>query len=318
MPGDKLGAENGTRRENMLDIVMRAGCFVAIIILGYGLKRIGFFKQEDFTLLSRITIRITLPAAIITNFSGMRIDSGMLILAPIAICCGGMYILLGYFLNRQKDKEDQAFAMLNLAGYNIGTFVLPFAQSFLGPTGVIATSLFDTGNSVICLGGAYSLASMVKDGSGFSLRRIGRALLHSVPFLTYITMLAMSLLHLAVPKPIVSCAGIIGNANAFMAMLMIGVGFQLKGDRRQLGKIARILAVRYGLGTVLALLFYFCLPFAAEVRQALVILALSPIGSAVPAFTGEMKGDVGLSSAINSITIVISIVITIILLTLML
>jgi len=302
----------------MLDIVMRAGCFVAIILLGFGLKQIGFFKQEDFTILSRITIRITLPAAIITSFGGKQIEGSLLILAPIAFLCGGVYILLGYLLNRKKGREAQAFSMLNLAGYNIGTFVLPFAQSFLGPMGVIATSLFDTGNSVICLGGAYSMASMVKDGGSFSFRRIGKALMRSVPFVTYVLVLLLNLLKLRLPAFVMNCAGIIGNANAFMAMLMIGVGFQLKGDRKQLGKIARILLVRYGLGAVWAILFYFCLPFAVEVRQALVILAVSPIGSAVPAFTGEMKGDVGLSSAINSISIIISIVITIILLTVML
>jgi len=46
-----------------------------------------------------------------------------------------------------------------------------------------------------------------------------------------------------------------------------------------------------------------------EVRQALLILAFSPIASAAPAFTAEMDGDVGLSSAVNSISIVVSIVI---------
>ena len=302
----------------MLEIVMRAGSFVAIIFLGYGLKRIGFFKQEDFTILSKITIRMTLPAAIITSFGGKQIEGSLLILAPIAMGCGSVYILLGYLLNRKKGAEEQSFSMLNLAGYNIGTFVLPFAQSFLGPVGVVATSLFDTGNSVICLGGAYSVASMVKDGSGFSLRRIGRALVRSVPFVTYVSMLLLNLMKLPLPGFFMSCAGIVSNANAFMAMLMIGVGFQLKGNRTQIGKIARILLIRYGLGAVWACLFYFCLPFAVEVRQALVILAVSPIGSAVPAFTGEMNGDVGLSSAINSISIMISILITVVLLTVML
>ena len=121
-----------------------------------------------------------------------------------------------------------------------------------------------------------------------------------------------------VPDPVMSCAQIIGNANAFMAMLTIGVGFKLEANRTQLGALARILLIRYGVGAVIACLFYFCLPFAEEVRQALVILALSPVGSAVPAFTGELKGNVGLSSAINSMSIVISIVIIITLLTVML
>lgn len=302
----------------MLDILMRAGSFVAVILLGYFLKKIGFFKQEDFTILSRITIRITLPAAIITSFAGKQIDMALLSLVLLAIGCGLLYMAMGFFLNRKKSREERAFAILNLPGYNIGTFVIPFAQSFLGPMGVVATSLFDTGNAVICLGGAFSVASMVKDGSGFSVKRIGKALVRSVPFVTYVLMLLLNLVHLPVPGFVLSCAGIIANANAFMAMLMIGVGFKLEGDRSQIRTIVRMLSIRYGVAAVLALIFYFVLPFELEIRQALVILAFSPIGSAVPGFTGEMKGDVGLSSALNSLAIVISIVITVILLSAML
>ncbi len=302
----------------MLDILTRAGCFVAIIVLGYFLKRIGFFRQEDFTLLSRITIRITLPAAIIVNFAGKQIDPAMLGLGLLGLGGGMIYIVLGYILNLRNGKEQRAFEMLNLPGYNIGTFVLPFAQNFLGPTGVIATSLFDTGNSVICLGGAYSLAAMVKDGNGFSAKRILKALSTSVPFMTYLIMVLMNLSRIPVPGFVTSCAGIIANANAFMAMLMIGVGFRLDGDLSQIGRIVRILSVRYGVAMILALIYYFVLPLDVEVRQALVILAFSPIGSAVPGFTGELKGDVGLSSALNSISIVVSIVIIVTLLSVML
>lgn len=302
----------------MLEIMIRAGSFVAIIILGYVLKRIGFFRQEDFTILSRITIRITLPAAIIMNFAGMQIDPAMLSLGLLGFGGGAIYIFLGYMLNRRNSREQQAFEMLNLPGYNIGTFVLPFAQNFLGPLGVVSTSLFDTGNSIICLGGSYSMASMVKDGCGFSFKRILKAMATSVPFVTYVIMVTMNLLHIPVPGFVVSCAGLISNANAFMAMLMIGVGFKLEANRAQMGRIVRMLFVRYGIASVLALIYYFVLPLDIQIRQALVILAFSPIGSAVPGFTGELKGDVGLSSALNSITIIISIVMIVTLLSVML
>ena len=302
----------------MLDILIRAGSFVAIIFLGFALKKIGFFKQEDFTILSRITIRITLPAAIVMNFAGKQIDPAMLGLGLLGLGGGAIYIALGYFLNRKNSKEQQSFEMLNLAGYNIGTFVLPFAQNFLGPVGALSTSLFDTGNSIICLGGAYSLAAMVKDGKGFSVMRILKAMATSVPFMTYVIMVTITLAKIPVPGFVTSFAGLIANANAFMAMLMIGVGFKLESNRSQLGRIARILIVRYAVAAVLALVYYFVLPLGLEVRQALVILAFSPIGSAVPGFTGELKGDVGLSSALNSIAIIISIVIIVTLLSIML
>ena len=295
------------------------GSFISIIVLGYFLKKIGFFRQEDFSLLSKITIRITLPCAIITSFAGKTIDPALLSLTFLAIGCGLLYVLIGYTINRRNDKEQQAFEMLNLPGYNIGTFVIPFAQSFLGAMGVIAVSLFDTGNAVICLGGAYSLAAMVKDGDGFSLKRIARALLKSVPFVTYMIMLLTNLFRVPVPSFVLSVAGIGSNANAFMAMLMIGVGFKLElGNKKQVGTIVKLLSIRYGLATVFSLIFYFLLPFELEVRQALVILAFSPIGSAVPGFTQELKGDVGLSSALNSFAMVISIAITVVLLLVML
>ena len=302
----------------MLDLLIRAGSFIFIIILGYFLKKIGFFKQEDFTLLSRITIRITLPAAIVMNFAGKQFDPAMLGLGLLGFGGGAIYIALGYLLNRNHSREQQSFEMLNLPGYNIGTFVLPFAQNFLGPMGALATSLFDTGNSIICLGGAYSLAAMVKDGRGFSFQRILRAMATSVPFVTYVIMVTVTLAKIPVPGFVTSVAGLIANANAFMAMLMIGVGFKLESNRSQLGQIAKMLLVRYGIAAILALIYYFALPLALEVRQALVILAFSPIGSAVPGFTGELKGDVGLSSALNSITIIISIIIIVTLLSVML
>ena len=301
----------------MLDVLIRAGSFVFIIFLGYGLKRIGFFKQEDFVLISKITIRITLPAAIIVNFAGKQFDTSLLFLSLLAILCGTIYILVGFLMERKRGKDNQAFSMLNLSGYNIGSFVIPFAQSFLGPMGVIATSLFDTGNAVVSLGGAFSLASMVKDGNGFSFKRLLRSLSRSVPFVFYMLMLFICLIDLPIPVFVTSCAGIIGNANPFMAMLMIGVGFHL-GDTSNMETILRLLAVRYGIGALFAIVCYCFLPFALEIRQALVILAFSPISSSVPGFTGEMKGDEGLSSALNSISIVISIVITVVFLSIML
>ena len=302
----------------MVDILTRAGSFIAIILLGIFLRKIGLFKAEDFSVLSKVTLKITLPAAIITSFAGKEIDLGMLSIVFLGLGCGVVYMLTGFLINLRKPKEQQAFDILNLPGYNIGCFTMPFAQSFLGPTGVIVTSLFDTGNAFICLGTAFGVASMVKDGTGFSFKRVLKALSKSVPFLCYLVMVTLNLLKIQLPNAIVSCASIMGNANAFIAMLMIGVGFKLSGNRSQIGYLARMLLLRYGIATVFALIFYFLLPFALEIRQALVILVFSPIGAAVPPFTEELKGDVGLSSALTSMTLVCSIVILVTLLSVML
>lgn len=302
----------------MGDLLIRAGCFVAIIILGFVLRKVGFFKENAFEVLSKVVVKITLPAAIVKNFATSNMDVSMLSIAALGFGGSLLYMLIAYLTHLKKSKEQQAFAVLNLPGYNIGIFALPFVSSFLGPQGVVAACLMDVGNSCICLGGAYGVASSIKAGMGFSLKRIGKALITSVPFLCYIVMLPVALLKLPVPAPIVECANIISSSNAFCAMLMIGVGFQLKADKKQLKYVAGIVALRFGVGLAVAAAFYFLLPFSLEVRQALALLAVSPISSAVPGFTRELGEDTGLSSAINSLCIVVSIVLMVTLLSVML
>ena len=302
----------------MTGILTKAGCYIAIIALGMALRRIGFFKEEDFSVLSKIVIRITLPAVIISGAAGRELDPTMLTISLLGLGGGILYMVVGYLLNRKKDKYHQAFGILNLPGYNIGNFALPFTQSFLGATGVLVTSIFDVGNAFVCLGGSFGVATAIQEGRGFDIKRVLWALSRSVPFLAYIVTVSMNLLHIPIPGFVADCAGIAAGANAFLAMLMIGVGFKLDLQWEKIGRILTIILWRYSLAAVLALCYYYLLPFDPAVRQTLVILAFAPIGSAVPGFTAELKGDVGLSCSVNSLCILISIVIIVTLLVVML
>ena len=167
----------------MFGILLKAGSYIAVIILGFVLRRIGFFDEHAFPVISRIVVKVTLPAALIANAVGREFDPQLLILVLLGFGGGVVYMALGYLLNRKRGKDAQAFEILNIPGYNIGTFALPFTQSFLGATGVLATSLFDVGNAFICLGGAYGVAATIKDGKGFDVKRVLTALSCSVPFL---------------------------------------------------------------------------------------------------------------------------------------
>ncbi len=299
----------------MLEVLMRAGCFVGIIFIGWLLRTLGFFKEEDFHVLSKIVLKITLPAAIISSFAEKEISPDMLAISLLGLGFGVLYIGVAYLLAAGKSRESQAFEVLNISGYNIGNFTMPFAQSFLGPVGIITTSLFDSGNAFICLGGSYSMAALLRNGQRFSLKSLIKNLLHSVPFICYIIAVSFSLAHIPMPGFVVEFSGIIADANAFMAMLMLGVGFKLSGDRANLGTMVKILALRYGIAAILAAGCWFFLPLSLEYRQTLLILCFSPIASAAPAFTAQLKGDIGLSSSINSISILISLICIVTLLT---
>lgn len=295
-------------------ILIRAGSFLAIILLGYLLRRTGFLPESAMEVLSKLVVRVTLPAVIVTSYAGKAFDPSMLIIAAVGFGGNLLYLLAAFAMGYRRSRQDRAFDVVNLPGYNIGTFTLPFVQSFLGPVALMTTTLFDTGAAVYSLGGTYSVGAMIRDRCGFSLRRMGHTLIRSMPFMTYMIMLAMALLGWSLPKPVLEFAGIIGNANAFLAMLMIGVGFRLELKKEYLRHLFRLLGARYLLAVAAAVVCWFCLPFAEEIRRALVLLVFSPTASASPAWTKELDGDVGLSSALGSVSILISIPVILLLL----
>ena len=148
-------------------------------------------------------------------------------------------------------------------------------------------------------------------------KAVGKKLITSVPFITYMVMLVMATFSIPTPSPILTFTEIVGSANSFMAMLMLGVGFELKLEKRYLSKIGTALLLRYTISAIFALCFYFLLPFSLEVRQVAAIVAFAPVSSASVPYTGKMNGDVGLAGAINSCSIVISLTVITVLLMVM-
>ena len=294
----------------MIEVLTKATVFIAIIVMGYLLKRKGFFKASDFRIISKIVLNITLPCAVISNFNNLKIDMSLLFLIFIGIICNLVTVGAGYLVALKKSDDEKAFNMINFSGYNIGCFAMPYVQNFLGPTGVVATCLFDAGNSLLCTGGTYSIASAVAKTDGkTTLSSFIKKVFSSIPLNTYIIMLIVSYFNFQIPKPIIMFTDTVGAGNGFLAMLMVGVGLELNLKRSQIGKIVQALSIRYGISIIMAFIFFIFLPFSLEVRQVLAIIVFAPVSAVSIAFTEKCNGDVGLASAINSSSIIFSIIV---------
>lgn len=294
----------------MGEVLIKAGALVLIIVLGYGLKRAGFFKVTDFTFLSKVVINLTLPGAIVTNFSKISFEAQLLWLVVIGVACNLVMIGVGYLTALHDTKIEKAFWLINYSGYNIGSFAMPYIQGFLGPMGVVSACVFDAGNAILCTGGTYSIAASVaatgeKGGLGSFLKKM----FSSIPLDVYIVMLVLAGLQIRLPSLVLRFAETVGGANSFLAMLMLGIGFELHMEKGKLGKVIRALLLRYGIAAGFAAVLYYLTPFALETRQVLAIICFSPISSICPIFTKRCGGDVALSSTVSSISIIVSIVI---------
>lgn len=199
----------------MIDILLRSAGYVAVMVLGFLLRRGGVLRPEDLRVISTLVIKVTLPAAVIINFSGKEVDLSQLSVALLGLVFGCLCMAVGFLLNRRGTAEEKAFAVLNYSGYNIGNFTMPFVQSFLGSGGVIVASLFDVGNAMVCLGGSAAIADTLRSGGQLSLKKLAAAMSRSVCFLTYIVMTVLTLLHIALPETLLQWISIPAGANVF-------------------------------------------------------------------------------------------------------
>ena len=295
----------------MYNILLKSCSFVFIIFLGYILKKRGFYSPNDSKFVSKTVINLILPSAIISSFGKFQKDNSLFILIFFGLFCNIFLVFLGYILSKKKDSKTKALYMLNFSGYNIGNFTLPFAQSFLDPSAVVAICMFDMGNAISCTGGSYAITTMVINNyqEKNSFKILFKKLFKSVPFMTYIVMLLFSILNIPIPTPIISITSLIGAANGFMAMLMIGLMFEIKFKWDYISKALFILVVRYGITLILAIIFYNFLPFSKIMRQVLVIAIFAPISSLSPYFTEKCGSDYGLASFVSSISIILSIIV---------
>lgn len=294
----------------MLDILIKAFGFILIIVIGFLLKSKGICKREHGQFLSTIIMNITLPCALLSSINNLKITPVLLIALIIGFMGNVITNIIGYLSSNHESPMNKALSMINTSGYNIGTFTLPFVQTFFPASAIAYVCLFDTGNALMCLGGTFTAAStVVSSDQKPTFYSIIKKLFSSIPFCTYIVLFFLSLFHISIPTQVLTITSIAGNANAFLAMLMIGILLEVKLDFSQMKTILKILINRYTISIILSLIVYFLLPLDNIVRKMIVLCLFAPISTVAPVFSTKLGSHSPVPAAVNSLSIMISILI---------
>ncbi len=302
---------------NLINVLCKALSFLAIIILGYCLKKRGIFKDGFREAVTFIALNLTLPAAILSSFVSFQKDNSLFALMLMGLLVNFFMLFVGFIFSAGKERNVKVLYMLNCPGYNIGSFCMPFIQGFLGAQGVVATCMFDTGNALMTCGGSYAVASAcLGSGSGkFSFGDFIKKMFCSVPFDTYIIAILLAVFNIKVPEALGNFISTTASANGFMAMLMLGLSLDFNIDKKYYGEISRMLFIKYLISAALAGLIYFVLPFDTMIKHVLTIVVFSPTSALVPAFTEKLGANTEASAFAGSVSIVISIIIMVALVT---
>ncbi len=291
-------------------VLVRSFTLFSIIILGNVLKKKGVFKKEDSGLLSKIIMRITLPAMLLTSSATFIFNGTTITLLLLGLFANPTLAFISRIYFRKYSKIEQGSAMFNCSGYNIGNMTIPFASAFFAGTAMSYVVMFDIGNAMSWLGLVYSSANnLVKgDGRKFSIKALAITLSKSLPFMTYIFIITLTLFKLRLPNTIISVAGTIGSANTFLVFFMIGLMLEIKYDKTQMEKVYKILAFRSVAFIILSLFVYFILPLPALAKTIAILCFASPIPSAATVFCTELGDESAVPALVNSIALIFGII----------
>ncbi|MGN0902293.1 MAG: AEC family transporter, partial [Succinivibrio sp.] len=271
----------------MSESVINAYTVLLIFATGYLFKRHKIITLETARKLSYIIMYVTLPCAILAGTSGpVELEAKLFFIVPIAFLISFALPFLGYVLYR-KEPDKCVYAMLNLGGFNIGNFILPFMQSVMSTEGFLALCLFDVINAFFCFGGVYCMALWFNrkgfnNGEKIDLKRILKELSKSVTSYCCILSVVLSACSVTLPEAILHPVKVIGASNTFICMFIIGVALNFDITFAKIKRILMMIFYRYSAALVMAVAVWFLLPFSSMVRLVIIAIIFAPITSLAP------------------------------------
>lgn len=282
-----------------------------IIILGFIFRRLRLVNQDTAKSLSYLVIYMTLPCAIVSSANGIEFDISLMSIMLLAVLFNIVLLIVGFFCF--KNAALKVFTMINITCFNIGNFTIPFMQSIVSAKAFLAICMFDMINALFCFGGCYAIAIFVNrknfSATPLPMRAILKEISRSMPVYAYLISLSLSALAISLPSFILTPLSAIGKANTLLCIVVIGMLINLKINKSQLARIAKLALIRYTVGLILCVFIYYCLPYEFEIKFVLMVIALAPVPSVAPIFTMKALPQMAKDSAnLNTVSILISIV----------
>lgn len=292
----------------MSNVLTQTIVYVVLLFAGYGFKKAGIFKVEDTDFLKKVILYLTMPAMAVNGLKDLELQPSFLWCFLVGFGTSTILMLVGMAATRKKSLEEKVMYLFNLNTYNIGNFAIPFLTGLLSTDGFAALCLFDIGVAIYLYGIDYSLAEAVKGGkSRFSLKFLLKKIFTSPITDMYLLMILLAALHLRLPEPVLKLASVMGNANAFLAMLSIGILFELNLDKKNLWDMVKFFALRYVTIVIIMIAVILFIPFSPDIRQAICVLLMAPVASIAPLLTQNAGGDGAKAAQVNSVSILLGI-----------
>lgn len=208
--------------EIMTRIIATSSIYLFAMLFAFILKKVGLFHKEDKKILSNLIFYVTLPASLISGFTGAQVNVYYIVSILIGFGVNTVMVIAGQIASARKGRRMQAIYAVNASGFNMACIAIPFLSNFY-PDGVPYLCMFDVGDSFYTLGTTYALAQMrmsqennEKNAKNSKEKELNKSDIHiltvfkslftSVPFDVYFIMTVLSFLNYKLPDIVIQAA----------------------------------------------------------------------------------------------------------------
>ncbi len=261
----------------------------AVIVIGFIAVKTGYITEDNKNALSRIIVRITLPATIINSLTKKSPDGesfrNCVIVIIISFIVVAVLLLCGRLLARLlRLDRDRASVLECLTGFGNVVFLgYPIIEALFGAEGLLYAALYELANDAfVWTLGVYKL-SRIGGGEQSSVKKNLLNLVNPVT-ISFLVSIFMMIFGLQFPGTVGTVISGLGGCTTYLSMLFIGGTLALV-DFRHIYKQISLFVM-----TVFKMIIF----------PVILILLLKPFG-----LDEAVTGAVVLQAAMPSLTILI-------------
>ena len=97
-----------------MEMLENSAVYLFVLFGGYVLKRLGVFDADDARTLSKIIMKITLPAAILKGFAGVDLTVYLVRIAVMTVVLNAALLGAGVLFSRRRSSGAVSYTHLTL------------------------------------------------------------------------------------------------------------------------------------------------------------------------------------------------------------
>lgn len=280
---------------------------LAIIAVGYSVKKFGFITENEGKIISKLIMHTTFPALMVLSAVRIQFQSQLLFLPLFTIIFSSLMLSIAWFVFRKETNALRGLMVMATGGLNLGLFAFPIIEDIWGRDALVYAIMLDVGNTLVTFGFIYSIGQYFspKNEGTIDFKAIFSKISRSMPLQGLVLGLLINISGLKLPMVAMDFLDVLAKANKPLGLLLMGIYLNFSLKKSEMWAISKVLMIRYGCAlSVVAFLYFFMDP---SVMQSIVIICIVlPVGLVLLPFSDELHYDSRLAGLLVNLSLVIS------------